>query len=147
MTLTREEVQALLEGITPGEWHRNIKPATKYLTVWAGRNTHVARVVRDGLSEEAVEANISIIAQAPTLARQLIATLDDLAALKRENERLRKLLRPFAYEAKEWTEVHGPVFVVGDIGGNIAEAKFTIEDLVAAAQALFPLPMATEEAV
>ena len=29
---------------TKGPWHRNISPATKYTTIFAGRNTHVARV-------------------------------------------------------------------------------------------------------
>lgn len=52
---------------TPGPWHRNIKPATKYTTVWSGRNKHVARVVVDGLAPEEVEANICLIAAAPEL--------------------------------------------------------------------------------
>ena len=29
---------------TPGPWHRNIPPATKYNTVFAGRNTHVCHM-------------------------------------------------------------------------------------------------------
>src|SRR5690349_9189461 len=33
---------------TPGPWHRNIKPATKYPTVWSGRNLHVAYVSTGG---------------------------------------------------------------------------------------------------
>lgn len=52
---------------TPGPWHRNIKPATRYNTVWAGRNTHVLRVVVDGLSEGEVEANICLASAAPEL--------------------------------------------------------------------------------
>lgn len=52
---------------TPGPWHRNIKPASKYTTVWSGRNKHVARVETRGLTEAEIEANISLIAAAPDL--------------------------------------------------------------------------------
>lgn len=62
---------------TPGPWHRNIKPATKYNTVWAGRNTHVARVVVDDrdLTADQIEANIALIAAAPDLLEALTALL------------------------------------------------------------------------
>ncbi len=60
---------------TPGPWYRNIKPASKYNTVWAGRNTHVARVVVDGLPDEQVEANINLIAAAPELLAALQAVV------------------------------------------------------------------------
>jgi hypothetical protein len=56
---------------TKGPWHRNIKPATKYSVVFAGRNTHVARVIVDGLTPEEVEANINLIAAAPDLLEAL----------------------------------------------------------------------------
>ena len=61
---------------TPGPWHRNIKPASKYPTVWSGRNTHVAYVVAgaprgsgsgETMSDEEVEANIDLIAAAPEM--------------------------------------------------------------------------------
>lgn len=61
---------------TPGPWHRNIPPAAKYPTVWAGRNTHVAVVVRgapqrsgngETMPDDEVEANINLIAAAPDL--------------------------------------------------------------------------------
>jgi hypothetical protein len=61
---------------TPGPWYRNIKPATKYNTVWAGRNTHVAHVTVDGLSPDEVEANIALIAKAP-IAPKLAEALRD----------------------------------------------------------------------
>lgn len=51
---------------TPGPWHRNISPATKYPTVFAGRNTHVA-VVNTQLDAAEVEANCDLIAAAPEL--------------------------------------------------------------------------------
>ena len=54
---------------TAGPWFRNIRPASKFNTVWADRNTHVARVVVMGLPESEVEGNIALIAAAPeTLA-------------------------------------------------------------------------------
>lgn len=57
---------------TSGRWHRNVPPATKYNTIWAGRNTHVARVVTDGgLTPEEVEANCALIAAAPKLLSAL----------------------------------------------------------------------------
>lgn len=56
-----------LVGFTPGPWHRNIKPATRYPTVWSGRNTHVAYVVRERLPVDQIEANLDLIVLAPTL--------------------------------------------------------------------------------
>lgn len=64
---------------TPGPWHRNIRPATKYPTVFAGRNTHVAHVATNRLSAEEVEANLALIAAAPELleaARAMMAMAD-----------------------------------------------------------------------
>ncbi len=52
---------------TPGPWHRNIKPASKYNVVWAGRNTHVLAVKTEGLTEEEIEANIDLASAAPDL--------------------------------------------------------------------------------
>lgn len=59
---------------TPGPWHRNIKPATKYNTIFAGRNTHVTRLAVEGKTEEEVEANCALIVAAP----DLLAALQDL---------------------------------------------------------------------
>ncbi|WP_299941135.1 hypothetical protein [uncultured Nitratireductor sp.] len=65
---------------TPGPWHRNIKPARRYPTVWAGRNTHIAAVVAgapygsgngETMSDEEMEANIDLIAAAPDLLEAL----------------------------------------------------------------------------
>lgn len=55
---------------TPGPWHRNIKPASRYPTIYAGRNTHVCSVSRQ--DDETMEANLLLIRAAP----------DMLAALK-----------------------------------------------------------------
>ena len=56
---------------TVGPWHRNIKPASKYTTIWSGRNKHVAHVETRGLTEAEIEANISLIAAAPDLLAAL----------------------------------------------------------------------------
>lgn len=62
---------------TPGPWHRNIPPATKYVVVWSGRNTHVAKLCDDSrVSAEEAEANIDLITAAPELLevlREIIA--------------------------------------------------------------------------
>ena len=63
---------------TPGPWHRNIKPATKYNTVWSGRNKHVLRMVVDGMSPEEVEANICLATAAPDLLEALTSLRDTL---------------------------------------------------------------------
>jgi hypothetical protein len=55
---------------TPGPWGRNIKPATKYPVIFAGRNTHVA-MVDTRLPADEVEANIRLIAAAPDLLAAL----------------------------------------------------------------------------
>lgn len=56
---------------TPGPWHRNIKPATKYNTIFSGRNTHVTRLAVEGKTEEEVEANCALIVAAPDLLAAL----------------------------------------------------------------------------
>ena len=60
---------------TPGPWHRNIKPASKYTTVWAGRNTHVAYVHTGTLPEEQIEANAHLIAAAPAMYEAIKALI------------------------------------------------------------------------
>ena len=61
-----------MNKFTPRPWHRNIKPASKYPVVYAGRNTHVASVIPDGHDEETVEANIRLISAAPDLLAALM---------------------------------------------------------------------------
>lgn len=66
-------------GHTPGPWHRNIKPARKYNTIAAGRNTHVAHLVVNGLTDAEIEANCNLITAAP----ELLAALTPLATIAR----------------------------------------------------------------
>jgi hypothetical protein len=65
---------------TPGPWHRNIQPASKYSTIFSGRNTHVARVVTNHLPDSEIEANCDLIAAAPELlqaCKRLLASSRD----------------------------------------------------------------------
>ena len=52
---------------TPGPWHRNIKPASKYPVIFAGRNMHVAVVDTHLETEDEIESNCNLIAAAPEL--------------------------------------------------------------------------------
>lgn len=60
-----------MELNTPGPWGRNIKPASHYPIVYAGRNTHIAQVITQGLTEAEAEANCNLIAAAPELLEML----------------------------------------------------------------------------
>lgn len=66
---------------TLGPWQRNIKPATKYPTVFAGRNTHVCHLA-SGLPEDETEANMRLICASPDLlsaceaAEQIISAIE-----------------------------------------------------------------------
>jgi hypothetical protein len=64
---------------TKGPWHRNIKPASRYPVIYAGRNTHVAQVITQGLPDAEIEGNCELIRQAPQIRE---AAADMLAALK-----------------------------------------------------------------
>lgn len=52
-------------------WHRNIPPARKYCTVYAGRNTHICYLDGQVMSDEKAEANINLICAAPDLLEAL----------------------------------------------------------------------------
>ena len=68
---------------TPGPWHRNIKPATHYNTIFAGRNTHVTRLAVEGKTEEEVEANCALIVAAPDMLDVLQVIAADIEARAR----------------------------------------------------------------
>lgn len=63
---------------TPGPWHENILPASKYVTVYAGRNTHICNVVPILRNEMQTAANRRLIAAAPELLEAAQACLADL---------------------------------------------------------------------
>jgi len=63
---------------TQGPWHRNIKPATKYNVVFAGRNTHIAKLETD-LPSDGVEGNCNLIATAPDLLEVCKVAVERLA--------------------------------------------------------------------
>lgn len=83
---------------TPGPWYRNIKPATKYPIIFAGRNTHIAVIDTVGKSEEEVEANINLALSAPQLlealqaAYKFIQHVDDLHQTDYSGEPLQSLV-------------------------------------------------------
>jgi hypothetical protein len=72
---------------TPGPWHRNIPPATKYNTVFAGRNTHVCHLTVTGLPPEQVEANCNLIAAAPEMLDLLLRLYEHRNLLAKTGER------------------------------------------------------------
>lgn len=57
-----------MSGYTPGPWYRNIPPAAKYATIFAGRNTHVCVLTH---TNKDVEGNADLIAAAPDMAEAL----------------------------------------------------------------------------
>ena len=65
---------------TPGPWHRNVAPATKYTVIFAGRNEHIAAIRHAKIGDEA-EANHDLIAAAPDLLAALENAANVLAAL------------------------------------------------------------------
>lgn len=71
--LSTAELKAMLAGITPGGWNRNVKPASHYPVIFAGRNTHVAQIVSKFIPEAQQEANCDAIAQVPALLAEVIA--------------------------------------------------------------------------
>ena len=79
---------------TPGPWSRNIPPATKYTTVWSGRNLHVAHVAARGLSADEVESNICLIAAAPDLLAALKRARAQILFDDRNAARTREILAP-----------------------------------------------------
>lgn len=68
---------------TPGPWHRNIAPARKYPVIFAGRNTHVAKIIPTGRDAED-EANANLLAAAPELLAALEAAIDAIGEYETE---------------------------------------------------------------
>jgi len=93
--LTREQIEALLDGATPGPWachfgNDNITCDCKYVLADYGGMGSIATIDvckemhgewgdDNGPSVDVAKANARLIAAVPDLARQLLATLDALA--------------------------------------------------------------------
>jgi hypothetical protein len=71
MTARIVDVEAM-RGHTPGGFGRNIPPASKYPTIFAGRNTHVCVVASQGLPASEIEANANLFASADKLLAEVI---------------------------------------------------------------------------
>lgn len=59
---------------TKGPWGRNIKPATKYSTIYAGdapNHVHICHLATNGLTPEEIEGNCNLITAAPKLLEAL----------------------------------------------------------------------------
>lgn len=105
---------------TPGPWGRNIPPATKYPTIFAGKapnHSHVAHVLSGsltGVSAEEAEGNASLIAAAP----ELLAALEKHVA---------------AMDAHGFADPHSEVNG-GDVVDSIASALPRLRELLVRAR-------------
>lgn len=57
---------------TAAPWDRNIRPASKYPTIFSGRNNHIAVLDTQGKTQAEIESNADLIAAAPLLLNELI---------------------------------------------------------------------------
>jgi hypothetical protein len=97
------------EGHTRGGWNRNIRPASHYPTIYAGRNTHIAVMKTTDIPDSELEANTDLIAAAPSLLL--------------ENTKLCELVRA-QEQAIEWLLDSNPRFIdANNIMGLIAAIK------------------------
>ncbi len=69
---------------TEGPWGRNIKPARKYGTIYAGRNTHVCQLISQGIPDDELEANADLIAVAPEMFDIIKKCLKDELARRKK---------------------------------------------------------------
>lgn len=81
MTMTREQVAALLDGTTPGPWRLGSWGDNVFGTGPKDQWLPICRVKRDDapLEESGDAKDARLIAAAPDLARQLLAAMDQLA--------------------------------------------------------------------
>lgn len=103
---------------TPGPWHRNIPPASKYSTIFSGHRgiaTHVAHVATKGLSEEEIEANANLIIAAP-----------DLLAACKAVIKLQTSKTPQAKPYKTWSMV---LDAIAKATGLLEDGKWPKEDV------------------
>lgn len=72
-----EDIKGCCDRATPGPWQRNIKPATRYPTVFSGRNNHVLYMAAEGKTEAQVEADIDFVIRARTALPILVVSLQN----------------------------------------------------------------------
>lgn len=78
MTMTREQVAALLDGTTEGPWSADGDPQNRI--VWSSDDNRVCFMAHSGgLNDDRDIATSNLVAAAPDLARQLLAAMDRLA--------------------------------------------------------------------
>lgn len=97
---------------TPGPWHRNIKPASRYPVIFAGRNTHVAMLLKSDVTLEELEANADLIAAAPSMLAALQAisrgygvTFQDAAVRDLAQQAIAKAPARFKQAKKEASDI------------------------------------------
>lgn len=59
------------QAYVPANWSRNIAPAAKYVTIFAGRNHHVCALKTEGWTAEQLEVHADLIASAPALSAEV----------------------------------------------------------------------------
>lgn len=96
---------------TPAPWNRNIKPASKYNTIFSGRNTHVAHLATNGLTEEEIEANCNLIVAAPELLDTLKKLKEGFAYAK-ESGNYKYVIEDYAHMINEAINKAEPTQIV-----------------------------------
>ena len=100
MTMTREQVKALLSRAPEGPWRADGEPWNRI--VWSGAENRVCFMAHsNGLNDDRDVAASDLAAAAPDLARALLAALDDLDAVKAERGVLKAAIE----------QLHGPLSV------------------------------------
>ena len=135
-----DAIERAAKEATPGPWHRNIRPVSRYPTVFAGRNTHVLQiVVRKAGSEEQAEANCEFaIAANPAAVLAMAAEIRDLRARAAEAERQRDEARAALEKAQTQSLIvdlandlrrRGNATTSEEIGVGLHEAATLVEAL------------------
>lgn len=87
--LTREQIEALLDGATQGPWQADGEPWNRI--VWSSAENRVCFMAHsNGLDDARDIATSNLVAAAPNIARQLIATMPALAEAQKREAGLRE---------------------------------------------------------
>ena len=113
MTMTREQVAALLDGTTPGPWNVSGLTIQNDFMIYAGNMYGVGEAWNlNGRPEN--EANAKIMAAAPDLARSLLAAMDRLAdaELAEARAKIDQMTAAWGKDALEVEELRAQVEVL-----------------------------------